>query len=425
MNNDPGVPQCFVIGQPPRIDSAFLPTEVASRMCGLNTGNLVASYALCQHLNLPEVVDFGAPLSQMNRSGRVGVVQGANQLGAHFNGEQWLEPISEVEIHLAAVGVGIQGPLTGGVGSVQRWPVVDVIPQAAFDWLARVAERAPTDAPNIAVRGSHTQEVLAEQGLANRVEVIGCPSLFINPNPYLGAQIAANTGKAERVAVLAGNTSWQDLQPVEETLAKLVEETSGSYIGQHGTNIMKLTRGEAEQLSEDDLSMCRDYIKPRQTLDQFKAWCRTYGNLFFDVTAWMEHYRKFNFVIGLRLHGVVLALQAGVPALCVAHDARMLELCRTMHIPHVLPAHVEPGVSVTKLRELAMFDAAAFDANRRTLCRKYVRFLRNNGLPVARWLEDLAAPTGNVCPSVTPESLPSAPAPISADIGRARAGSTT
>lgn len=389
--SNPDVPPCFMIGLQPRVDSAFLSTEVASGRCGLNTGNLVASFALCSHLDFPEVVDIGAPLRQMNRSGRVGVVQGANQLGAHFDGGGAFQPISEVEIGLALVGVGIQGPLTGRHRSEAAAKADDDIPPEAFDWIERIVERAPTDAPNIGVRGSLTQDVLAAHGLADRVEVVGCPSLFINPNPRLGREIVASADIPERIAVLAGHTAWGGLQPVEETLAGLVGE-SGSYIGQHGMNMMRITRGEAEQLSMEELGKCRNYIRPDLNADQFKAWCNVHGNLFFDVQAWLEHYRRFDFVVGLRFHGAVLALQAGVPALCIAHDARMLELCRTMRVPHVLPAQIERGISVRDLCELAAFDADEFDANRRALCRKYVDFLRGNGVTPVRWLEDLAVP---------------------------------
>lgn len=386
-------PECFLLGLKPEIDSAHLPTEVVSRKCGANTGNLVVSFALCRQLGFPEVVDISAGPKQLNRSGHIGLVQGANQLGAHFNDARWFEPVGEIDIALAIVGVGIQGPLIQGHQARCRKaaPEVDV-PAAALDWLARIAECAPTSAPNIGLRGSMTQEVLAKHGFVEGVEVVGCPSLFINPNPHLGAAIVANAGTPERIAVLAGNTAWRDLQPTEAHLARLVGKTSGSYIGQHGTGMMEITRGEAERLPKDDLLRCRDYICPNMSVEKFKAWCRTHGNLFFSVPAWLEHYRRFDLVVGARLHGVVLALQAGVPALCIAHDARVLELCCTMGIPHVLPAQVGRGISLKDLAELATFDADEFDANRRALCRKYVDFLRGNGLTVVQWLEELAAP---------------------------------
>jgi len=391
--SNPETAQCFVIGLQPRVDSAFLSTEVASKRCGLNTGNLVASFALCSHLDFPEVVDIGAPLRQMNRAGRVGVVQGANQLGAHFQGGAAFQPINEVEIGLALVGVGVQGSLTGRHRSEAEPKADDNIPSGAFDWIARIVERAPSDAPNIGVRGSVTQKVLAEHGFADRAEVVGCPSLFINPNPHLGGEIAARTSAPERIAVLAGNVAWPKLQPIEARLAELVGTTGGSYIGQHGVGMMEITRGEAERLPKEDLLRCRDYICPRLSLAEFKAWCGTYGSIFFSVPVWLEHCRRFDLVVGARLHGVVLALQAGVPALCIAHDARVLELCRTMGIPHVLPAQLSRRFSLKDLARCASFDADEFDANRRALCRKYVDFLRGNGLTVVQWLEELAAPS--------------------------------
>lgn len=386
-------PECFLLGLKPEIDSAHLPTEVVSRKCGANTGNLVVSFALCRQLGFPKVVDVSAGPRRLNRSGRVGLVQGANQLGTHFNGGRWFEPIGEINIALAIVGVGVQGALvqTRHAGRWKAVPKVD-IPAAALDWLSRIAERAPTAAPNIGVRGSLTQEALADRGFVGGVEVVGCPSLFVNPNPHLGAAIAANAGTPERVAVLAGNAAWPELQPAEVRLAQLVGKTGGSYIGQHGTGMMEITRGEAERLPKKDLLRCRDYICPNMSVEKFKAWCKAYGNLFFSVPAWLEHYRKFDLVVGARLHGVVLALQAGVPALCIAHDARVLELCRTMGIPHVLPAQVSRGISLKDLAGLALFDADEFDANRQALCRKYVDFLQGNGLTVMQWLEDLAAP---------------------------------
>ena len=63
-----------------------------------------------------------------------------------------------------------------------------------------------------------------------------------------------------------------------------------------------------------------------------------------------------------------------------------------MHVPHVLPAQIERGITVQDLYQLATFDGDEFDANRRALCRRYVNFLHNNGVTPVQWLEDLAAP---------------------------------
>lgn len=127
-------------------------------------------------------------------------------------------------------------------------------------------------------------------------------------------------------------------------------------------------------------------------LDEFVRWTERHGNVFFDVPSWMEHYRRFDFVIGARIHGTMLALQAGVPAVCIVHDSRTLELCQTMLVPYVLAKDISTGVTRDQLPDLfAQFDAAAFDTNRRMLARRYVDFLETNGLDPVSWLRNIAA----------------------------------
>ena len=96
---------------------------------------------------------------------------------------------------------------------------------------------------------------------------------------------------------------------------------------------MKLTRGDAGDLAEEDLEALANYVCPDMNLEEFIRWGRIHGKVFFDVSDWMDYYKGFDFVIGTRIHGTMLALQAGTPALCIAHDSRTLELCQTMKMP--------------------------------------------------------------------------------------------
>ena len=127
-------------------------------------------------------------------------------------------------------------------------------------------------------------------------------------------------------------------------------------------------------------------------LEDFVRWSERHGQAFFDAAVWMEHYRRFDFVVGTRIHGVMLALQAGVPALCIAHDSRTLELCETMKVPHVLARDHPQGLAEDQLWPLFHFDGVEFDANRRRLCARYVAFLEGNGLQVADWVRLMAEP---------------------------------
>lgn len=372
----------FIIGLKPTLDASDTSTETLSARAGLNTGNLVYAHAISSHVaGAPEVLDIGARPQRMNSTGRIGIIQGANQLGSHFDAHTWPERFAQLTVDLVILGLGAQSDVAG---------TFPELPDTALEWVRRIVERAPGDAPNLGVRGAFTKSVLERHGLAEHAEIIGCPSLFINPDPRLGREVAKNVRFPGRVGVVAGHEAWRHLAHIEASLARLVEETGGSYIGQHGLNMMKLTRGEAAELAEEDLEALRDYVSPDMGFAEFIRWTQRHGRVFFDVPEWMEHCRGCDFVIGSRIHGTVVALQAGTPAVCIVHDSRTLELCETMRIPHVMADDLAGGLDLEALSDLFVFDPEAFDENRVSLCSRYVAFLDRNGVCVAPWLEALA-----------------------------------
>ena len=371
----------FVIGLQPRLDAAFVPTDVLYSRTGANTGNLVYAYAICNHLpDHARVMNIGTVPEYMNRAGQIGVIQAANQLGAHFDASTQADRFDRLEIKLVAIGLGAQSTSEDTMPALRP---------STTEWVRRIVERAPGAVPNLAVRGDFTVKVLEHYGFTGVAEVLGCPSLFLNPNPHLGREIAKNIRIPRRIAVAAGHQNWRHLAHIEAALGRLVTQTDGSYIGQHGFEMIALTRGEAERLPPKELMRCRDYVCPDMELDDFTRWSRAYGNVFFNVSNWIEHCRRFDFVVGTRIHGTAIALQAGVPALCIVHDARTLELCRTMKVPYVLAGELAGGIQLDDLLALAHFDPFEFDENRRLLCRRYTTFLKNNMLRPANWLEDL------------------------------------
>ena len=373
----------FIIGMQPTMDGR-LSTEKLCRQVGENTGNLVYAHAISSHIEgRPRVLRFRTPAETLNRAGRIGVIQGANQIGTHFSaGPDRARRLEKVTARLVIIGLGAQSDIA---------QTIPDLPPGALDWVRRVAERRSEGSRNLGVRGPFTLEVLRRHGLDQHAEVIGCPSLFLNPDPRLGLRIGARQSRLRRIAVVAGHPTWRRLAAIEASLGRLVSETGGSYIGQHGLTMMKLTRGQARDLTEDDLESLRAYVCPDMDPVEFERWSRRHGRVFFSVPDWIDHLRTFDFVVGTRIHGTVVALQAGVPALCVVHDSRTLELCQTMGIPYVLADAVLQGVDRDTLLSHFRFDPDAFDANRRRLAAAYVAFLERNGLRPVRWLRALSS----------------------------------
>lgn len=375
----------FILGLQASIkESAFLNTETLCGLVGHNTGNLAFHFAIDRQLggNLNALDWWGASDIQINAADGIAVLPCANHLGDHANFGDLAKKFKSISVPMVAIGLGAQASTDGKIPAV---------PEGTLDWVRVIADHAPTGHTNIGVRGNFTLEVLDHYGLAEQAVVPGCPTLFINPDPQLGYRIASNIREPKRVAVAAGHPGWPSMAQIEASIARIVTATSGSYIGQSPLEMMKLTRGEAGQLDTEILTQYRDYIAPEMDLDEFVYWTKRHGNEFFDVPAWMEHYRKFDFVIGARIHGVMLALQAGIPALCIAHDSRTLELCQTMAVPYVFARDVSQGIRRADLLKIFKFDPDAFDKNRKNIARAYVEFLKGNGLQCATWMENLCS----------------------------------
>ncbi|WP_299396304.1 polysaccharide pyruvyl transferase family protein [uncultured Desulfovibrio sp.] len=361
----------------PQIDDyAQLSSETLFAKVGGNTGNLAFLHAICKQIDGMA----RGPLCEtpVDSPKHIAVIPCANHLGSHCDLRGFADCVMQAKSRIVALGLGAQSDAAKSIPE---------IPQGTLDWVRAIADHAPTPGyPNITLRGPFTQQVLEHYGLRDVGIVMGCPSLFISHDAELGRTLARNFSRPRRVAVVAGNPYWKKLQKIEASLARIVTQTKGAYIAQHPILMVRLTRGEGAQLTLHQIEWFRNYTLPDMTIEETLMWLRTFGQVFFNADAWMEFYRHFDFVIGARIHGVLLALQAGVPAVCIAHDSRTQELCGTMRVPFVTPERIENGVELDDLERLFAFDPEEFDKNRRRLCAEYVEFLQRNGLTPASWL---------------------------------------
>lgn len=102
----------------------------------------------------------------------------------------------------------------------------------------------------------------------------------------------------------------------------------------------------------------------------------------------MEFYRRFDLVIGTRFHGCMLAIQAGVPSICIPHDSRTLELCQSTKIPYINAREVvTKGLDINQLLDLPNFNPTEFDSNRKEMASRYNSFCNANNLPSSVSLE--------------------------------------
>ena len=339
-------------------DAPFLDTAQLFDRVGGNTGNLAFVYGVMRALGggVP-FFRWGADPAAVKTACDVAVMPCANQVGMHCDMGNNATHLEKMDVGLVALGLGAQA------NSFDE----DVeAPEGTWRWLKVIADHSVAGAPNIGVRGEYTRRQLEKNGLGDNVVVLGCPSLFISPFPDLGQRIAKRLEERpiRRVAVASGQRYWPQLRFIERQLVRLATETGGAYICQHPIHMLQLARNEGQRMDPKDAEGLREYLMPNADLRALSDWASRYAVAFVNILAWMDFVRRYDFVVGPRIHGVALAMQAGVPGLCIAHDSRTIELCEAMKIPYVQPKDLKDEISVDYLKKIFRFDASAFDQNR-------------------------------------------------------------
>ena len=257
-----------------------------------------------------------------------------------------------------------------------------------------INELRPASGSNIYTRGPYTSQQLALLGIEDSV-VGGCPTHFMNPDKKLGEKLQAKWQQTvlRRVSVAAGHESWVKRTDIEHQLiAMMMDEVHpGQYVVQSMLDMLKISRGEFDDIKPNALTALRRYTVPHYSEEEFKAWCRRYAVAFYDVAAWMDSLRRFDLAVGPRYHGVALAIQTGVMGLTIAIDSRTRELCEQTGVPYVMADDITGPLTRKTLRERYLkFDGTVYDAHRQERAQNYARFLIDNGLSPSDGLLDLA-----------------------------------
>lgn len=374
----------FIFGLDSSIpNSSLLSTTSLYHATGQNTGNLAFHFALEKMIKTSQKsIGWKSDNSAIGDMKGTAILPLANQVGAHADYGWLADKVKNLPQSLVALGLGAQAGTARDIPDVAK---------GTIDWIKQMNEKSLPNVKNIGVRGHFTKRVLEHYGVADNAVVLGCPTLFLNPDKELGHKIAEKLKTPpQRVAVPSGHPKWCHLAKIEQCLASIVSETDGSYIGQSPFEMFKLTRGELSGLDKEQFQECKAYIMPFASDDYFTKWCSRHGNLFFDIPCWMEHYRKFDFIVGPRIHGAVLGLQVGIPSLCIVHDSRTLELCETLKVPYVMAGDLMKGFSLKELWNQVRFDAQVFTENRTILASKFCEFFQSNGINYSSYLDEIA-----------------------------------
>jgi len=212
----------------------------------------------------------------------------------------------------------------------------------------------------------------------------------------LGNQLSAKCdqlsvkGFKNGIGVTAGNPDIKNLFKLERFLLTLIDQHGGIYAVQNPKALICIAEGWTTELQTDEIENVRSGFFPELSQDEMKSWMMRFARTYISVPQWFSDIRKKDFVIGTRIHGCQVALQAGVPTVCLYIDSRTKELCDTMHVPCIKAQEFQNNPSVeTIIETLKGWDWKRYDENRMALCRETLSFIESNGLKASRHFKQL------------------------------------
>ncbi|MFB4393839.1 MULTISPECIES: polysaccharide pyruvyl transferase family protein [unclassified Pseudomonas] len=202
-------------------------------------------------------------------------------------------------------------------------------------YLGVIADRSPV----VGTRGNYSAEVLNNLGIKNAVP-LGCPSLYLN-GPALNPSLLEVPNSPEKVAVCYSNYQGNLHSRIDDFL-RLASQNNYHYVEQVFGLLTQALYYPGKVRAADIHAARRFYKDMAPVLALLKQKRVRY---FTNYALWKEFLGSMDFVFGARMHGLTPAVHAGKPAMFIAHDSRVREMCEFFSLPfvaeHDLPAAMD------------------------------------------------------------------------------------
>ncbi|GHA85397.1 hypothetical protein GCM10009069_05680 [Algimonas arctica] len=262
------------------------------------------------------------------------------------------------------------------------------------------------------VRGEQSADLLSRYGITN-TRVVGCPSLFWSLNrdhkiaspsfdrvgwtiTNMGSRPELDAFQTEAMSQLGKKAKAfiPICQGGEVVLQRHIIARDCLSVGPRTTTRMQLTKGEEPVLhpfadvSHEPWSLLDCKIEPYDTKLLEQQVDHIYSGLpararravvedsffSFETHEYMRNAKSLSLMAGTRLHGNIMALSQGVPALFACHDRRVEEMADLFNAPRFDIRNPKGAF------HLKNYDWSATNTQYRVLYDRFVDFLNENKL---------------------------------------------
>ena len=236
----------------------------------------------------------------------------------------------------------------------------------------------------ITTRGRLTAAVITASGLPPPLP-LGCPSLFLNHNPRLGARLQQKWD-----AVLRQRDPNLRLAITMPAVPGELEDFFRPIVQMLSDRIFKVFPNSVAILQTKRDIDTLDWFHERHDLYLREGRVRYY----YDPQSWFDSLKSsFDFVFGFRIHGTMAGVASEVPGLVIATDLRIRELADSMIIPTIDmdKANLKPeSFDLFDFIESVPSYGNKFDARRREVAKVYAREFKRLGVPLNPGIASIA-----------------------------------
>ncbi|WP_201158198.1 polysaccharide pyruvyl transferase family protein [Rhodobaculum claviforme] len=227
--------------------------------------------------------------------------------------------------------------------------------------LQRFLEIANANFSIFGTRGTRTAEVLHDMGLT-RAEPLGCPSFYAFPRKMLS--VVPPDLEAPASVLTAGHASRRGGPGARyETLSHLLRPFAGrariDYVIQNEMFFGKETEAADGFYDPVTKELAPDWVRARFFSAAGPDTVVPRMHFFTDTSSWRMFAAQHDFYVGDRIHGAVIALQAGRPAVVVHNDTRVHELAECIGLPGIALRDVTRDGAAALLAEALGVDSLA------------------------------------------------------------------
>lgn len=367
------MPRTGILSILPSVDPRALPSfDRLYERVGKNTGNLLFTNAVWNQIAGPkERINFTFDPDKLNERLGALVIPAANWLSPNVDFSELANLVERLTIPVVLIGLGAQDATYSG--SI-------AIPDGTVRFVQAVARRSDS----ISVRGDYSGKILNSLGITN-ITVTGCPSLYHDfrrfeppPRPL---RVRMDRGLIHTTRYAAIYPSFAENDSVHRQLFRLAYANQLDLLIQSEPEEMAFLTGynDASAVEAGHRALL-EQIYDAPNWESVVAYWNAHGRVFFNVDNWARALDAYDYVVGTRLHGTIMALNSGVPAMLVHHDSRTREIAEFAAIPTLSASAVQ--LSLRNIRRwVEKADFARYYARREANRVRYRDFLDKNRLP--------------------------------------------